>query len=150
MVGELAMKAPCPVLVIPEELKRLDVNAPVLIAWNGSSEACKALRSALPMLRTAKATYLASVAGDKDPDRHDLPPVEGAKYLSRYGIDAQMVELPASQTKTADVLASAAKQRECGLMVMGAYGHSRLSEMLLGGVTRRAITEPDLPVLLAH
>ncbi|MEL6877128.1 MAG: universal stress protein [Pseudomonadota bacterium] len=150
LVGELVMKAPCPVLVVPEDTKSFDVTAPILVAWNGSSEACTALRNALPLLGKASTVFLASVGEEKDDERFDFPPVEGAKYLSRYGIDAEMVEIPAGDAKIADVLSSAAQTRDCGLMVMGAYGHSRLSEMLLGGVTRRAITDPDLPILLAH
>ncbi len=150
MVGELVLKAPCPVLVVPDELKRFDTAAPVLVAWNGSSESCVALRNALPLLKAASKVFLASVAEEKDRERFDFPPVKGAQYLSRYGIEAEMVEIPAGEGKVADVLAAAAQSRECGLMVMGAYGHSRLSEMLLGGVTRRAINDPDLPIFLAH
>lgn len=150
MIGELVLKASCPVLVVPDDLKRFDAQAPVLVAWNGSSEACKALRSSLPMLKTASKVYLASVAGDKDPNRYNFDLAEGARYLARYGVDVEMVEIPKDKAKTSAVLISAAKQRECAMMVMGAYGHSRLSEMLLGGVTRRAITEPDLPIFLTH
>lgn len=150
MVGELVLKSACPVLVVPKNQKRLDLTAPIAIAWNGSAEACHALRNAVPMLRQSEKVFLVSVAGDKDPDRFDFPSVEGAKYLSRYGIDVEMVELPKDSAKTSEVLIASALKRRCGMMVMGAYGHSRLAEMLLGGVTRRAITEPALPILLSH
>lgn len=150
MAGELALKTRAPVLVVPGETKRLDVSAPVLIAWNGSSEACAALRSAVPLLALTNMVYLVSVAEEDDKARLDFPPSEGAMYLSRHGIKAEVVEIPRGEAKIADTLASAAQLRECGLMVMGAYGHSRLAELLLGGVTRRVLSDPDLPILLAH
>ncbi|MEM9501378.1 MAG: universal stress protein [Pseudomonadota bacterium] len=150
MVGELVLKAPVPVLVVPKSTKRLDVNAPMLVAWNGSSEACVALRAAAPLLACASKVFLASVAEESDKQRFDFPAVDGAQYLSRYGIDAEIVEVPRGKAKISDTLFSAAQMRDCSMMVMGAYGHSRLSEMLLGGVTRRSLSDPQLPIFLAH
>ena len=91
-----------------------------------------------------------AVAEPADKPRFDLPAVEGAQYLSRHGITCEMVEVPRGEAKIADTLFSAAQMRECGFMVMGAYGHSRLAEMLLGGVTRQMLGEPQMPILLAH
>lgn len=150
MAGELAIRAPVPVLVVPKHIKRLDTKAPVLIAWNGSAEACVALRAAVPLLSCSDKVYIASVAEEDEKNRFDFPASEGAKYLSRHGVDSEVVEIPRGKAKIADTLASAAQMRECGMMVMGAYGHSRLSEMLLGGVTRRTLSDPEIPVFLAH
>ena len=150
LVGDLVLKSRAPVLVVPEDTKVFDVSAPMLVAWNGSSEAAHALRDAVPLLACSCQVTLASVAEDGDKARFDLPSTEGAKYLSRHGIDCEIVEIPRSEARIADVLFSAAQLRECGLMVMGAYGHSRLAEMLLGGVTRRTLHEPEMPILLAH
>jgi len=150
MVGELVLKAPVPVLVVPGDTKRLDVTAPMLVAWNGSSEACVALRESVPLLKCAAKVFLFCVSEKLDRQRYDFPPIEGAQYLSRYGIDAEIVEVERGEAKISDTLFSAAQMRDCSLMVMGAYGHSRLSEMLLGGATRRSLTDPQLPILLAH
>lgn len=150
MAGELALKAPVPVLVVPGETKRLDVAAPVLVAWNGSSEAAVALRAAVPLLALSSKVTVACVTEENDKQRFDFPASEAAKYLSRHGIEAEVVDIPRGQAKIADTLFSAAQMRECGLMVMGAYGHSRLAEMLLGGVTRRMLSDPQMPVLIAH
>lgn len=150
MVGELVLKAPVPVLVVPGDTKRLDLGAPMMIAWNGSSEACVALRAATPLLALASKVYLTSVAEESDKQRFDFPPTSGAKYLSRHGIEAELVEVPRGDARISDTLFSAAQMRDCGMMVMGAYGHSRLSEMLLGGVTRHSLTQPAMPILLAH
>ena len=150
MVGELTLKAPTPVLVVPADTKRLDVRAPMLVAWNGSSEACVALRAAVPMLAMASNVYLAWVSEPNDKNRYDFRPDEAAEYLSRHGIKTEIVEIPRGEAKISDTLFSAAQMRECSMMVMGAYGHSRLAEMLLGGVTRRSLTDPQLPIFLAH
>jgi len=150
MVGELVLKASVPLLVVPGSTKRLDVSAPVLMAWNGSSEACVALRAATPLLLLASQVFLASVAEKSDKQRFDFPATSGAKYLSRHGIEAEIVEVPGDEAKISDTLFSAAQVRGCSMMVMGAYGNSRLSEMLLGGVTRRSLTDPELPIFLAH
>ncbi|MEL6528351.1 MAG: universal stress protein [Pseudomonadota bacterium] len=150
MVGDLVLKAPVPVLVVPEDTKRIDLTAPVLVAWNGSAEACVALRGAAPLLQHANKVFLFSVAEKSDKQRFDFPSVDGAQYLSRYDIDAEVVEVERGDSKIADTLFSAAEMRDCSMIVMGAYGHSRLSERLLGGVTRRALTDPKMPIFLAH
>ena len=104
----------------------------------------------MPLLAKSKTVHLVTVTEDKDRERFDFPPVRGAEYLSRHGIDCELVEIPRGEVSIADTLFSTALARKCGLMVMGAYGHSRLAEMLLGGVTRRAVTNPEIPILLAH
>lgn len=150
LVGTLALKAPVPVLVVPSETKRLDLAAPMLVAWNGSAEACVALRRAVPLLRMASKVYLATVEEARGQDRFDFPPLEGSKYLSRHGIEAELVQIPRGDARVSDTLFSAAQMRGCSLLVMGAYGHSRFAEMLFGGVTRHSLTDPQMPMFLAH
>lgn len=150
MVGELVLNAPIPVLVVPADSKSLDVTGPMLIGWNGSAEACVALRQAVPLLRHASKVYLASVEEKRGEDRFDFPPLEGAEYLSRHGIEAEIVEIPRGDARVSDTLFSAAQMRDCSLVVMGAYGHSRLAQMLFGGVTRHSLTDPQMPMFLAH
>lgn len=150
MAGELAIKAPVPVLVVPEDAKSFDAGAPALVAWNGSAEAAVALRASLPLLQRAKAVYLVTVAEDGDDDRNYFPASEAGKYLSRHGIEAELVEIPRGKARVSDSLFLAAEMRECAVMVMGAYGHSRLAELLMGGVTRKILSAPQLPILLAH
>lgn len=150
MAGDLALRAPAPVLIVPGDTKRLDVEAPILCAWNGSAEAAVALRFALPLMKLSRKVYLATVAEKDGKARSELPASEAAKFLSRNGVEAEVVEIPPGEARISDTLFSAAQMRDCGLFVMGAYGHSRLAELLLGGVTRRIITDPQMPILLAH
>lgn len=150
LVGEVALNAPVPVLVVPADAHSFDIGAPMLVAWNGSMESAHALRAALPLLACSCRVTLASVIEANDRERFDIPSTEGAKYLSRHGIECEMIELSRDDTPIADTLFAAAQSRECSLMVMGAYGRSRLAELLLGGVTRQSLSNPKMPILLAH
>jgi nucleotide-binding universal stress UspA family protein len=148
MVGQLVLKAPVPVLVVPDHVKKLDVHAPVLVGWNGSSEACVALRSAVPLLTLASKVYLAVVEEKRGQDRFDFPAMEGAKYLSRHGIEAEIVEIPRGEARVSDTLFSGAQMRECSMLVMGAYGHSRIRQLLLGSTTTDMLRRATIPILL--
>ena len=150
LAGELLARARTPVLVVPKDLKRLDCSGPALIAWNGSTEASMALRAALPLLQRSSSVILGSIAENRKRKRYDLPPTEGAEYLSRHGVECEMVEIPQGEGSISDTLFTLAASRDCAYMVMGAYGHSRLAEFLLGGVTREALTAPRLPILMTH
>jgi nucleotide-binding universal stress UspA family protein len=83
--------------------------------------------------------------------RHDLPPTDGAEYLSRHGISCEIVEFPAVKS-IAQVLTDAALVRDAAYLVMGAYGHARLVETVFGGVTRELLANPPvpLPILACH
>jgi nucleotide-binding universal stress UspA family protein len=151
LVGDVVTRAGLPVLVVPDDARGFDIGAPMLVAWNGSAESAHALRAALPLLACSVKVTLACVVEDEGARRRfDLPSAEGAKYLARHGIGCELVEIPRGEAKVADTLFAAAQLRECSLLVMGAYGHSRLAELVLGGVTRRMLSDPQMPVLLAH
>lgn len=154
LAGALAIHARVPVLAVPDECSELDVGAPALVCWNGSIESSRALRAAVPLLRKAANVTLATVGqvdGDEGDDEVDLPPLQGADYLARHGIDCELVQLPdEGRRHIAEQLREAARARQAGLVVMGAYGHSRAMETLLGGVTRDLLGNPPAPLLLAH
>ncbi len=149
--GELAISSSCPVLVLPDDCTRFDVERPALVAWDGSAEASHALRAALPLLRRASAVHLATVGEKTRPDKaFDFPPMQGADYLARHGIESEIVELECGEHGVARALAEAAELRRTGLLVMGAYGRSRLSERIFGGVTRAMLSDVRVPLLLRH
>ncbi len=150
LVGTVALNATVPVLVVPSDARSFDISAPMLVAWNGSAESAHALRAALPLLACSCRVTLASVIEHGERSGFDIPSTEGAKYLSRHGIACEIVELPRDEAPMSDTLFAAARARECSLMVMGAYGRSRLAELLLGGVTRQMLSDPKMPILLAH
>lgn len=150
VAGAVALHSRTPVLAVPPSAKGFDPSAPALVAWNGSPEASRALRAATPLLVNSSAVYLATVMSEKQKARADLPNVDGAEYLSRHGIDCEMVELPLGDGPVAGTLLAAARAREAGYVVSGAYGRARLSEIVFGGVTNGLLNEPPLPVMIAH
>lgn len=149
LAENLVLRGRTPIMLVPDHVKGLDCSGTALIAWNGSVEASHALKAAVPLLAKAGSVVLASVTGETG-GRSDLPALEGAEYLSRHGITCQMTEFPLGQRSAAEVLAEAAEARKAAYLVMGAYGHFRIVEAALGGVTRRLFSDPPLPILACH
>ncbi len=149
--GELALSADCPVLVLPEGAGRIDLSRPAAIAWDGSAEASHALRASMPLLERASAIYLLYVQEGKGKKGGlDLPPMSGADYLSRHGLSAEISELECKKGNVAEALIAAATHGNAGLFVMGAYGKTRFSERIFGGVTREMLSRVPMPLLLTH
>ena len=120
-----------PVLVLPKETCSLPA-ARVAIAWNGSREATRAISGALPMMDAAEALERLSA------------------FLAGHGIEPKFRRLEAGGGDVGATLVREAQNDGAGLIVMGAYGHSRLREFVLGGATRSVLNECALPLLLAH
>lgn len=146
MVGDVALHARTPVLAMPQSSRSFDCQASALVAWNGSPEAAHALRLTLDVLGRAARVNLVTIAEDKS----DFPLTDAAQYLARRGIGCDVHEWPADGRGTADALADAATVLGAGYVVMGAYGHSRLRESMLGGTTRDMLHRGDIALLLAH
>lgn len=146
MVGDVALHARAPVLAMPQSSRSFDCQAPALVAWNGSPEAAHALRLTLDALGRAQRVNLVTVTEAKA----DFPPTDAAQYLARRGIGCEVHEWPGEGRDTTDAIADAATALGAGYIVMGAYGHSRLRESMLGGTTRDMLHRGDIPLLLAH
>lgn len=142
----LAIQTRTPVLAMPVEGKSFNCNGNALIAWNGSMEGAFALRGATPLLKRATAVHLATIALDEVV----IPQQEAIHYLLQHGIDAEAHEPVQSENSVADTLLRTAIEFGAHYIVAGAYGHSRLREFLLGGVTRDLIANSSVPLLLAH
>jgi nucleotide-binding universal stress UspA family protein len=142
------LNAPRPVLLVPygSEYTRLDGN--VLVAWNGSMEAARAVSSALPLLRRAArvvvAQFDAGEQGDLQPQSPDL-----LAWLARHGIMAELHE-QRTGNDTGEALLALAADQQANLIVMGGYGHTRFRELMLGGMTRTMLEKMTRPVLMSH
>ena len=146
LASAVAVGGGAAVLGVPEGLDPLRLDRPALIAWNGSPEAAAALRAALPILRIVPEVQMVEVA-----ERLPEYPSDGAaRYLSRHGIGADIVQRPKLDGSVSAALEQAARELGAGLIVMGAFGRSRLVERLLGGVTRELGERSRLPLLMAH
>lgn len=146
LTGDVAIHARAPVLAVPHECRKCDVFGPALVAWNGSMEGSHAIRLALPMLQKAKAVHIVTVSDDET----GFPAVDACKYLARHGVTAELHEWPRDGRRVADAILDAAARLDASYIVMGAYGHSRIREAVLGGVTRDLLADSNLPLLLAH
>ncbi|MDE0240605.1 MAG: universal stress protein [bacterium] len=148
LVDHLVLEAGGPVLVWPFA-GTFDTRAEtVLLAWNGTREAKRALSDALPLLRQANNVIVFSIGTD---DGTHLPGAEASAHLARHGVKADARHRPASSDiAAADVLLSAISDYGVDLLVMGAYGHHRLRELLLGGMTRDILRRMTVPVLMSH
>ncbi len=135
-----------PVLMVPAEA-RTTLCANVVIAWNGTAEASRAVAAAMPFLEAAdKVTVLtAKEDGQFVADAADL-----TGYLSWHGVTASTGTINIGATATGEALLGEAGRIGADLLVMGGYGHSRVREVILGGVTHHILGNADLPVLMAH
>lgn len=150
LAGMLAIHCRTPILVVPEIARGFQAGSAVAVCWNGSMEAARAMRAAVPLMTGASAVHILCVGDAKEDGDEELPATAGAAYLERHGVDCEIVQLPEGDRPVHETLRKAAEARNAGFMVMGAYGQPRIIETLFGGVTRSVLGEPPMPVLLAH
>jgi nucleotide-binding universal stress UspA family protein len=147
LAGDVAIHARTPVLAVPSSVKGFDAGATAFVAWNGSPEAAHALKEALPMLRLSATVVIATVA---ETDGEMLPPTDAAEYLSRYGLKAELQAIEPARGSIADALLVARDLCRAHYLVMGAYGHTRLREFILGGTTRQMLRDSPVPIFMSH
>jgi len=139
-----------PVMMLPDTILGHPPGKKIVLAWNESNEAFAVVRAALPKLRTADMVSIAIV----DPQRHSAsepaPGEELARMLNRHGVEVELNLLTRDLPSVAQVLCRHARDIGADMVVMGAYGHSRFRESILGGATRDMLETAALPVLLAH
>src|SRR5262249_15577937 len=138
-----------PVLIVPRKPRKSFALNTVTVAWDFSRPAARAIGDALPLLIKAKRVHVVTVTNEKRIDTKRSSP-ELAKHLARHGVELILDSIDAAGWSIGEVLESATRAHDSDLLVMGAYGHSRLREFVLGGATRAMITRPPLPVLFSH
>lgn len=121
----------------------------VVVAWDGGRAAARALGDALPVLSRAREVRILTILNEKPTAGVGLG-AEAARHLAAHGISAKVEELDADGRKISAVLDDYLARTQPDLLVMGAYGHSRLREFVLGGATEHVLFEPPVPVLLSH
>lgn len=145
----LALELGRPILVVPYIGAPERIGRRTLIAWNGSREAARAVNDALPLLEDAETVDVLVI--NPEPNRTgDLPGADICLHLARHGVKAQAEHAVASDIDVGDVLLSRAADKDADLIVMGAYGHSRLREIVLGGATKHLLKHMTVPVLMSH
>src|SRR6202795_2302056 len=140
-----------PVLVIPSGWKSESIGNKILVGWNASREARRAVADALPFLVAASSLTLFGVDSVERAGRHgEEPGADIALYLARHGARVEVEQVLSKGTPVADIILSFARDHGMDLIVIGAYSHARSVEMLFGGVTRTLLKLAPVPLLMSR
>jgi nucleotide-binding universal stress UspA family protein len=146
----LAIESGRPVLFIPHVGTYPAIGKRILVAWNGRREAARATFDALPLLQGASTVRILWINPQNEKSAGDLPTAEIATTLARHGVKVEAASTVARDLDVANTLLSSAADVSADLLVMGAYGHSRIREFVLGGATRDILSQMTIPVLMSH
>lgn len=151
LVEDVLFKSGRPLLLLPPSASRDVGFERILIAWNASAEATRAIAGALPLLKAASRVRIVTVDATPSKAGHsEAPGSELAAYLARRGVEAEVSNLDGLGREHALRLEEAALDFDANLIVMGAYGRSRTREFVLGGVTRSLLRASRFPLFLSH
>lgn len=138
-----------PVLLLPKvDASRLSFDR-IAVAWDGSSVAARALADAMPLCRQAGSVSIVQITGEKDLS-NAAAPADIVRHLALHGVNAASVEVELEERDAAATLQSYCQKSGHDLLVMGAFGHSRAREFVLGGVTRSILGDAKLPILISR
>ncbi len=152
MAQEMLLRSGRPLLVLPFAGEcEVPAASRVLVGWDGSREAARAMRDALPLLRQAASVEVAVFETPEDVGRNhgQMPGADIGLWLARHGLKVKVSYVPI-KVAAGEALLSHAADMGAQLIVAGGYGHSRLREAVLGGVTRTLMASSPVPVLLSH
>jgi nucleotide-binding universal stress UspA family protein len=147
LVATVALTAGRPVLCVPHTGKFATCGRRVLVAWNGSRESARATHDALPFLQKADNVIL--FAADPEAE-HGASVTDAAAHLAAHGAKVEVQRTALGDLDAGSAILNAAAETGADLLVMGAYGHTRLSEWVFGGATRSILQAMTVPVLLSH
>ena len=146
---QLILSVGRPVLILPKIGSFSTVGKNIIVAWNASGEATRAVTDAIPLLKRAENVHIMAVdSGDGEHER--LPCTDIVNYLAQHGVNVDLHRSPGGQIDIGKELISRAADISADLIVMGGYGHSRLREWVLGGATRTILESMTIPVLMSH
>ncbi|MBA1159092.1 universal stress protein [Microvirga mediterraneensis] len=148
LIDALLMDSGRPLLVVPPGQEVFQARR-IILAWDGSGRAARAAADALPLLRTAEAVEVVAVMGEKDLPT-SVTGADIAPHLSRHGVNVTVQTLPALDGDVAETLRTHATLTHAEMIVMGGYVHSRLRELVFGGVTQSLLKQSPVPLFLSY
>ncbi len=147
LAADLALRGRTPVLAMPQDARAFRITGRALVAWDGSLEASAALRLSVSLLKLAEEVHIVTV---EEAGKYPFPATDAPEYLARHGVKAQLHIWPQDGRTIDAALQAAIGVLKPDWIAMGAFGHSRLREMVFGGVTRTMLRSVHVPLLLAH
>jgi nucleotide-binding universal stress UspA family protein len=148
-VGDVLVESGRPLLLAPSAACPNPISN-VVVAWKNTATSARAVSAAMPLLARAEQIHILHVAEDGE-EEGSVAGERLAAYLRRHGMKPQVGKLFVDRRDPCEVLLEAAERKlHAGLLVMGAYGHSRAREFIFGGFTRTVLHDAPLPVLLCH
>ena len=139
-----------PCLIVPYIGAKGNIGRNPLVAWNGTRESNRALHDALPLLERAETVTIMISHTSGNPEKDELPNIKIAQHLARHNVKVMTKTLTEEKNQTSNAFLSYIADNDHDLLVMGAYGHSRLREIVLGGMTRDIMQSMTVPVLMSH
>ncbi len=145
LIGEASLTLGTPILAIPEAGSFESIGKTVLLAWTPRRECARAVRDAMPLLQgAARVVVFRGNAGDDSRD------VGLGAYLARHGVKVEIKHVDTKEVSIGTAVLNTVTDEGCDMVVMGAYGHSRVRELAFGGVTRDILEHMTVPTLLSH
>ena len=141
---DILLSSSCPVLLLPETIPENLPPHRVMLAWDGGREAARAFKAALPLLNNVKKIDMLMVAAEEGAE------IAIAQHINRHGFEVDVHQIDGGHFDVGSILLKQAKTLDSQMIVMGAYGHSRIRELILGGTTQHILEHTNLPVLFSH
>lgn len=147
----LVLASGVPALFVPGNWTSNTVGQNILVAWNGSREARRALIDAMPLLKSANSVAVLVVDALETPDRFGAEPgADISHYLARHGVTVELRQVTSGGASVGQAILAQAARHGSDLIVIGAYSHKRFVELIFGGVTRELLASGSIPLLLSH
>ncbi|TVQ52615.1 MAG: hypothetical protein EA355_14790 [Rhodobacteraceae bacterium] len=146
----VALQSGRPVLITPPDCADFSSASRAVLAWDGKRASARALADAVHVLPAGAHVTVVSVGDEEDEEDYRRAHRDPVAQLRRHGFDAEFLMIPARRRAIGEALLSTCAEIGAGLLIMGAYEHSKFSEDLIGGVTARVLRDSPIPVLMAH
>jgi nucleotide-binding universal stress UspA family protein len=146
----MLMASGVPIIVLPSTWMKTSPAERILLAWNATAIARRAITDSLSLLKAAKSVCVVVVDADKNPRHGEEPGADIALYITRHGVKVTLKNIKSDGHSVAEAIQNTARHKDIDLIVIGAFGHSRVTSLILGSVTRSLLASAKTPLLLAH